>query len=184
MKRSATLLVGLTALLLGQVWLVSNKRGVTLDDLHGPPNDSLLPSFRVTQLGVRDQQDLRAVLTRDGRCGFVVFMEVTCPVCSRMRYSWPREHGALADSVGQPINVVWLFADKADAVQKFIEGFRHQDITVALVDDAASVIRRLGIVGTPVTYLVDAAGRKRVGLAGDRLPPSDVAARVCKKDIS
>jgi hypothetical protein len=183
-SRKGGVLIGLSAALLLQIWLLSGRDSVRLEDLHGPVSDSLLPTFSITPLGDTATLDLRTFLTRNRKCSLSVFMDVNCSVCGRMRYSWPREYSELLASVGQPIEAVWIFGGEADSVNHFVNGFRHPDISVVLVHDVSRVIQELGVFGTPITYLVDARGRKRIGIAGNRLPPADVVSRICEPDAS
>lgn len=77
-----------------------------------------------------------------------------------------------------------MFGGKLDSVRRFVQDFRHPDISVVLVRDVGSVTRELGVFGTPIAYLADATGRKRVGIAGNRLPPADVVSRICNPGAS
>jgi hypothetical protein len=150
-------------------------------DLVGPKRDSLLPTFAVTTLPDSGSADLRALLTANKRCGIAVFMDVQCSICGRMRYSWPREYRQLVAEVGAPINAIWLFGGPADSIYKFVHGFEDDLIRTATVASPANVIRDLGVFGTPIGYIVDADGRFRIGVSGNRLPPSDVLAPFCNR---
>jgi hypothetical protein len=148
-------------------------------DLIGPQRDSVLTTFPVRALGETTTSDLRSLLTRGARCGIAVFMDVQCSICSRMRYSWAREYRQLVNNLGGPVNAVWMFGGSPDSVQEFIRGFEDELIVAATVTSPTFVIRELGVFGTPITYVVDAEGRFRIGVSGNRLPPADALAPFC-----
>jgi hypothetical protein len=163
-----------------QVYLLKLRDpAVQFGDLRGPRRDSLLTTFPVRVLGDTAISDLRALLTARTRCGIAVFMDVQCSICGRMRHSWPREYRQLVNGLGRPINAVWMFGGSPDSVRQFVRGFEDELILLATVTSPSFVIRELGVFGTPITYVVDAEGRFRIGVSGNRVPPVEALAPFC-----
>lgn len=116
-------------------------------------------------------------------CGILFAIDPNCGVCARMRYTWPLHYLEWRDSVGTDVPVFWLGLKKEAGIKAFVEDFDLPGVTVAtVIRDTRGVLRRLGVYGTPVSYLVDREGRVQAGVAGPQLPPSELARISCEEE--
>lgn len=149
--------------------------------LTGPITGQALPPTHVRLLAEIKSQDLTELLTDTGSCSLLVIISSACPVCQRMRITWPRQYRAWADSIGAPMRAVWLSADSLEVLRTFYSGYDFRGIELArITTEPRAAMRRLGIYGTPTTYLIDRDGRLRIGVAGDQLPPTTSARTFCE----
>lgn len=178
--RAGAILATLTAVLVVQLYLAAtweNEEPVYT----GPIVDSLLPTIPIHLLDPQEHVQLRDVLLRDGECSLVVIMDVNCGICQRMRIDWPSQFTLWEDSVGFPIKALWLVAEPFEETQEFF-GTYHPGSVVRgqITSDPESAFRTLGVIGTPMMYLVDTRGRMRLGIAGNQFPSPQSVARVCQ----
>lgn len=146
----------------------------------GPITDSLLPTVPIRFLNEPHQIELARVVTRKHGCSFIVFMSVYCGICQQMRATWPAHFRAWSDSVGRSIQAVWIFGGERQALDVFLAGYDLGGVIAAhIVSDADEAFRRFGVFGTPISYVVDASGRMRVGMIGNRFPPSSQVSQFC-----
>lgn len=148
----------------------------------GPPLGEPLPATNVTLLGVTDgsAETLRDFTSATGRCSLVVLASVSCSYCRLMRATWPSRARLWVDSVGAEVERVWLSGDSEGDLQAFYEGFDFDDVTLLRVpEEPALALGRLGLFGTPTTYLLDRKGRLHFGVMGDRLPPVSEGQDAC-----
>lgn len=115
-----------------------------------------------------------------GGCLLLVFVNSQCPICSHMRHSWYPRWRATMDSIQFEVLTVWLTAELPSSAERIVSGgmipkilFAHQ------LPGQGNTWRRLGVYGTPTTYLLDGTMRLRYGLAGAGLPPASVLRGVC-----
>ena len=145
----------------------------------GPEIGEPLPDFPVRVNGETDAVFLSDVLMATG-CSLLVVVSTQCPVCTRMRVTWPARFMAWTDSLNLTIKPMWLVTEGTQDWEAFIEGF---DLTLVEAifpaEDPDALIDGLGVVGTPTAYVVDAKGNFVYGLLGDRLPPSDAVRHAC-----
>lgn len=151
--------------------------------LPGPVTDSLFPSVPVRSLEGRSEIQLRQLLREHGGCTLVVVMDVSCAICQRMRIEWPRRFTAWADSIGGSVQAVWLVAESFERTKEFF-GWSHSDriIRAQITSDPDSAFQMLGVIGTPMMYLVDARGQMQLGIAGNQLPTPMSATPVCRAE--
>lgn len=146
----------------------------------GPVRGDVLPSAPVRLAGEPVDQDLVSVLVSDSACSLVVLISTQCGVCRRMRESWPQRAAIWSDSVGAPVTLLWLSGESEDALAAFYAGYDFGNTLHARVAvEPQQALGRLGLFGTPTTYLLDRAGRLRQGLMGDRLPTVEFARNHC-----
>lgn len=168
----------LSCLLLVQLALWGGRPPPTL--LHGPMRGDPIPSVPVAYLSNHVPKGLRDVIVETGRCTLLAIVDPGCGVCSRMRTTWPPRYRIWADSVGVPIEAIWLSQGNADAFEMFMEGYRSSDVQLAYnVGSPEDLVADLGVVGTPTLYLVDKSGTVRLGVLGDLLPPVSIAREGC-----
>ena len=152
----------------------------TLQPPSGPEVGQPLPSAQVTVVNGSSNATLRDALTSDGSCSLLVIVSTTCPFCMRMRHTWPRDATIWSDSVGTPVTKVWLAAEDDTTLTEFYSGYDFDDVSlVRITDDPVGTFGRLGIIGTPTTYLLDAAGHLRMGVMGDQFPPVQAGRDAC-----
>jgi len=72
-----------------------------------------------------------------------------------------------------------LFRQDIDVAAAFVEQAPVSGVTIASITDDKSWSRPLGVVSTPMAYLIDTAGIVRAGVSGTRLPPAASARRFC-----
>lgn len=142
----------------------------------------LLPSVPVVLGEGGAPVQLAALLAGAGGCSLVVAASVDCPYCRAMRLDWGSRVRGWADSVDTPVASFWMFEDEWAEIRTFWAGYDMDPSQPVFADRRVGPgFDPLGIFGTPITYLVDAAGRLRYGTAGDLLPPVAVGSRVCKE---
>lgn len=97
-----------------------------------------------------------------------------------MRESWKRDVSHWSDSVGVAATTLWLGGEDDATLSEFYAGYDFEDVMLLRVaDDPARTLGRLGLIGTPTTYLMDSQGRLRMGVMGDLLPPVEAGREVC-----
>jgi len=173
------LLLGcLSLLLLGQVALWTVRRSEPPPE--GPLVGELLPDVRVSPLGTDHDGPLSQILVRSRECSLVL-ISTSCPVCSRMRVDWPERFADWATGTHARIETIWLSEEGEGELALFVDGhdLAGVDHVLHAVGEERQLFRRLGMIGTPTVYLVDAEGRYRYGLLGDRFPPLDVVETAC-----
>lgn len=167
--------VALLVALTGQfAWVEWQRRPLPFK---GPVVGRALDNVDLQIEGARS--DLRRLVERPGGCTLLVIVSTTCPVCQRMRYSWPRRFAIWRDSISSSMQAVWLAPQEAAEQSTFYEGFNYKGIRRGQLLSGTGG-KKLGVIGTPTAYLLDSSGRLRIGILGDILPPADSAARVCR----
>lgn len=180
-KLLITLFVGMVAVAVGYTganWLGALRVSPPI----GPSIGDTLPATMVSGLpGGHTRKPLSSVLAADpASCVLLVMVMTDCPYCSRMRWTWPRKAAEWTRAVGETVSFVWLAGEPAAVLRSFYEGFDFSDVTLLNVTgNAGEALGRLGLFGTPTTYLLDAKRRLGYGVMGDRLPPIDVGRRIC-----
>ena len=169
----------LASALLVQLWYLNKSGQRTHDDLVGPTTDSLLPTIPIRFIGEAQETDLRSTLTANAQCSLVIFMDVNCGYSKRLRHRWTSQFKTWSDSIGSPIQVIWLFGGKSDKLESFLQGYDLGPVRSALVGNGDEVARTFGVIGTPMAFVVDSDGRMRVGVAGTQLPPATAVSSIC-----
>jgi len=153
---------------------------VTDPPLRGPVKGELFPTLEAQEL----RQGIPQVLGEGGdACIFVPVMATSCPFCSRMRHTWDAEYDAWREGTTADLQVVWLFPEPRERVESWTEGRSWDDVTVMTLPgrrgERTAILRRLGVIGTPTSYLVSGTGEVLMGIAGPRLPPPDLVSERC-----
>ncbi len=112
-------------------------------------------------------------------CALVVVASAGCATCRRMRYSWGERFRIWRDSVGTEIGATWITAGDSVQVAEFYGGFTLGDATLGYVLPHMS-LESLGVVGTPMTYLLDVRGTFRGAYLGDHFPSLDSGRTACQ----
>lgn len=152
--------------------------------LHGPTVGRPLPNFGLVSLDEgRPQSWTSAIPTRE--CTLLVVISPTCAACRLMRDTWNARLAPWLDSVAAPVSAVWLIGADDTSAHAFMAGYNvaPRTIVARITTDIQAAGRSLGIVGTPTYYLLDRAGRLRVGVLGDEFPPADSARRACRDPV-
>jgi hypothetical protein len=171
-------LIALMLLVFVQLGIVSRKR--SLPPLAGPMVGDTLPSVLVQRLNGGGAEMIGEILRKAGSCGVVFAVDPYCSVCSRMRYTWRGVFQAWVDSVGLELPVLWVGGEDVLEMRAFVEGFDLPGVTVVRIQrDFGVAWRRLGVYGTPISYLVDRGGIVRAGVAGPLLPPAELTRTFC-----
>ena len=146
----------------------------------GPTVGEPLPATRVTFLNSDSSLYLHEAMTSEDSCSLLVMISTTCPFCLRMRDSWRRDVTQWSDSLGVPVTMLWLAGEDDATLTEFYSGYDFEGVTLLRVaDDPARALGRLGLIGTPTTYLLDPHGRLRMGVMGDLLPPIETGREIC-----
>jgi len=170
-----TLVVALLALLAVQV-----VRWRSLPPLAGPMRGDTLPAVLVERLPGRDTLPLAAAVVPGGRCGLAYIMSTHCPFCNRMRATWQAEYPPWAENVGEPVDILWVLDTDVESTRAWAADWHLPGVTLAtLISDRAHAWRRLGVLGTPIAYLVSRSGRVVGGIAGPALPPAELVRGAC-----
>lgn len=149
--------------------------------LTGPVTGEVLPASVTVSLNSIHEQQLTDLLTSRGTCSLLVIVSTHCYFCRQMRGTWPQQAREWADSVGVPVHSVWLSGEDEETLNTFYEGYDFSGVTLArLPSRPARTLQRLGLVGTPTSYLLDRQGRLRLGVLGDRFPPVPQGQRACQ----
>ena len=86
----------------------------------------------------------------------------------------------LVSAVGVPMRGVWLSGEDKRVMESFYEGYLFQDIVRArVISRPGAAFHRLGVYGTPTSYLLDSFGKLRYGIMGDRLPSVEMVRESC-----
>jgi len=117
-------------------------------------------------------------LSPEGACALVVVASTYCGICQRMRYTWHSAFRAIADSLDVKMTAIWLFPQDSESVAQFTGKGIWDGIHVVRFAEPDDVYR-LGVIGTPLTYLLDSHGLLRLGVFGDQLPPRDSLVAHC-----
>lgn len=149
-----------------------------------PP--TYLPSVQVTtgtgvivELGqyLRGEQSK----VRGGDCSLLVLVSVHCGVCKGWRPRWNRQYRAWTDTVGYPVPAAWLSAEPLAQLQLMLRDYHLDGVRpLAVMSKPVRSFRRLGVRGTPTSYLVDSAGYIVGGSVGAQLPPAGVVRDSCE----
>lgn len=137
-----------------------------------------LPLVELELLTTPGQTSLNDIIDDAASCHLLVLVSTSCPICRRMRVTWPSKLKAWQDSLDQPVTTVWLSEEQREALDVFISGYALEtavDIFASNAGRPTQFFEELGLIGTPTLYLLDRQGLLRYGIAGDHLPP---AARV------
>ena len=147
----------------------------------GPLPGTLIPDLTVGRSDGEPDVGLRDLVSSGRGCSLLVLVSPACPVCARMRTTWPARFAKWADTVGAAVRPIWLSEGGEEAFGAFTSGFSMEGITRTFLRPGTSekAFRALGVIGTPTIYLVDSEGVVQAGLVGDLLPPVDVAQRAC-----
>ena len=158
-----------------QLWHITSWKPPT-----GPTIGEPLPATTVAVLNTEEVVSLQDLLGAEEACALLVLIATDCPFCLRMRETWTRNAAIWSDSVGSYVSKIWLAGDDLSSLNEFYAGYDFDGVTVARLDDnPARALGRLGVFGTPTTYLVDRDGLLRMGVMGERLPPAGVGRDVC-----
>lgn len=148
------------------------------------PASSILgkPLYNASVISLDEDAPVRLseVLRRDGACSLLVVINTGCHVCASMRHTWGSRARAWSDSIGEQVRLVWLTGESSEALRQFTRSYDLAD--AAMVTIAARperTLARLGVFGTPTTYLVDRDGHVRTGVVGDYFPSVAEARQVC-----
>lgn len=177
--------------LLGSAWVIASLsillvyqiavRDWTPPQLGGPTPGTLIPDLTVGRAGGGSDVGLRALVSTGLGCSLLVLVSPSCPVCARMRTTWPIRFAKWTDSVGVPVQPIWLSEGGGEAFDAFTSGFTLEGITRTFLrpETSEDAFRALGVIGTPTLYLVNSEGVVQAGLVGDLFPPVDIARRAC-----
>ncbi len=166
------------ALLLAQGIALAHR--VRWSPPEGPTTGELLPTVQLTTSPDTIRMTLPTDQARTRTCALLVAISVTCEICRAMRADWPRRFHAWRDSVGRPVAPVWIGLEEHRVLAQFTEEQSIAPIPLLRVEGGAyETWRRLGIIGTPISYLIDSTGRLRYGIAGPGLPPPRITQRWC-----
>lgn len=147
----------------------------------GPVMGELLPPVTVA-VDADSTTSLNHLLTSSTTsCALLVLISTRCSFCLRMRGTWPQRADAWSDSVGMPVMNIWLAGEEESALREFYSGYDFGGVVLGRIpEDPSGAFERLGVFGTPITYLLDAEGRLRMGAMGDTLPPVNKGREVCQ----
>ena len=177
---SAAVIVGLcgTVGYAGGMWLAGRTPPTPPT---GPVMGELLPPVTVV-VDTDSTTSLNHLLTSSTTsCSLLVLISTRCSFCIRMRGTWPQRADAWSDSVGVPVMNIWLAGEEVGALREFYFGYDFEGVVLGRIPkDPARALERLGVFGTPTTYLLDAEGRLRMGMIGDTLPPLNKGREVCQ----
>lgn len=149
----------------------------------GPALGEPLPSTPVRSVDVKAApvEYLEKLATAGNRCALVVLASMSCHYCQLMRLTWSARARSWADSVGREVNFIWLAGDDVTEQQSFYSGFDFAGVVLrTVVGEPGRALGRLGLFGTPTTYLLDREGLLREGVMGDRLPSVSAGMAACK----
>lgn len=151
----------------------------------GPLPGMLLPSVDITLLesDTPSVRNLHHITSETDACTLLVVVSTTCPVCSRMRVTWPAKFAAWRDTLDTGVRSLWLAIEGKAELAEFVRGSPVSASDIDFATFAHGLTREaynsLGILGTPTLYLVDRGGRVQAGLLGDVLPPVELARSTC-----
>ncbi|GEM_PF-2434442 len=148
----------------------------------GPTIGEPLPAVEMRLAGQRNVVASTDEFTSRNQCTLMVFFRPNCSVCSRMRTDWRERWAVSSDSIDAPIRTIWLTDHPEEATAPFTAGYHLGGIEFStMVPSKKQSAELLGVYGTPTTFLLDRAGRLRVGVIGNQLPPADSARAACHK---
>jgi len=172
--------LGLVVVLLSALILQAASFWWGQSPVAGPMAGDTLPAVSVQPLGQGDASFLSEAVSPRGECGLVYIMSTRCVFCNRLRATWAGTYRAWADSVGREVDVLWLVEQDEATVRSWLRGWDLPGVRAATVPSAHDEAwRKLGVIGTPISYLIDRSGHVAVGVAGPRLPPSALTRRAC-----
>jgi hypothetical protein len=139
-----------------------------------------LPDLTVESLYGNYSSPLILAATEFADCAVVVVVATHCKVCQRMRVTWPSRFLNLRVSTKSNIAALWISAQPKDSLRSFLSDLAFGELRAGMVkSNDALALHRLGVVGTPTSYLIDRNGTLRAGLLGDQLPPADSVVAAC-----
>jgi hypothetical protein len=148
-------------------------------ELAGPTRGQPLPDVGAVVIADGSPIAFRQLFTGQS-CTLLVLISPGCAACRRMRDSWAARLRAWTDTIGAPMRAIWLTASDSATARAFTLGYDLSGIVLArAIDDPERVGRRLGVIGTPTSYLLDRTGTLRLGILGDTLPPAHMARAAC-----
>lgn len=141
----------------------------------GPLRHQVLPSIPVERLSsgrvMPGRVALGTILGEPSGCSVLVVMSHTCPVCRQMRWTWQERILSLADSLKEPLRALWLFDGSTSDIKEFLKGGENASIEILrMAGDLEEAYQQLGVVGTPLAYILSDRGTLRLGILGDRVP--------------
>ena len=168
----------LLGLLVIQVGLISALNSVG-PKLHGPTPGTTLPPVPVQVTNESVAVSLRDFVANGSRCSLVVVAEADCPICQRLALRWQEDYPRWVDSIRTPVSAIWVFNNSEAEIARFVSAFRLASLSTAALVNYMQAQEELGVIGTPLMYLVDRDGRVVLGSAGATFPPAVAAARSC-----
>jgi len=173
------LVLALVALLGLQVLVRQRQRGPL--PLTGPQVGEPLPNVELSFVRKPERHGLSEILRSDGQCSLLVFISTYCGICRKIRYTWPDRIEEWAKSAQVHVRVIWLGAEREESLVRFFSETGNPIPEIARISsDVTAALTKLGVYGTPTTYLTDRSGRLRIGTMGDQLPPEEETRRYCQ----
>ncbi len=146
----------------------------------GPVTGNLLPDISLVEVTTAHHRTHRDFAGAAPGCVLVSFVSSRCSARMRRRATWASRARAWRDSVARPVRFAWVAAESPSALEGFVREFDFAGFTLLTFNpEESNPLSKLGVYGTPTTYLIDAEGRLRYGVLGPLLPALDVAASAC-----
>ncbi len=168
----------LLVLLIGQ--LTCLLRGDGRPSLAGPLPGEMFP--RVVVRAVADGRTgvIDRMVRESGSCALVVLMSIHCSHCARMRYTWTEAYNSWSDSLTFDVPTYWVTYETPHEVSDWVGAFNLQGTSVVgVLRKPDRAWRKLGVIGTPQSYLVHRSGRVHSGHFGPSLPSTAFARDAC-----
>lgn len=168
----------LASLLLTQLFLIGT--GARNSPLTGPLPGEKPPAVDVIELTSGSLMSLDRLLLQHGGCSLLVIVSTECGACEILRDEWQNRVAIWLDSVGSPIQSLWLSTQDRTRFTAFVEGANLEGVTLLSPQGAGSrEMSQLGVIGTPLSYLIDEGGFVRLGVLGSRFPPVEATKEIC-----
>jgi hypothetical protein len=175
------IMVALAITLAGQLAAAAHRRTAISPDFR-----FIIPAIGSKMVDVTLRADtgeetyqLSSAISKD-TCTLIVACDSRCAACRRMRYSWAESFRAWRDTVSLGVKPLWLMFDDSAAVEEFYQGYDFADVDKARVAaDVERLRHKVGLVVTPMYYLLDHDGRLQWMSAKATLPPQAVIMSHC-----
>lgn len=123
---------------------------------------------------------LDRLLLQQSGCSLLVIVSTECGACESLRDEWQNRVGHWLDSVASPIQTLWLSTQDRNQFAVFVEGANLEGVTLLSPwGQGSREMSQLGVIGTPLSYLIDDEGLVRLGVLGSRLPPVEPTKEIC-----
>jgi hypothetical protein len=112
-------------------------------------------------------------------CSVIVVTSTQCGVSRALAVRWRDELSQ--SSRGIQIDTKWLVADSSSKSDRFVNTMKDVGKFELVADNSEELLSRLGVIGTPVTFVVDFERGRYLPIQGNFIPSHAQLIETCGK---